>query len=175
MAQGYQPGSWFWKPLDVTDQDLSNLHLMCDFFLKEQRTHKLMISGNWIYIYTQDPSLLDDIVALGFLDTREMLRTRVRLIGAPDTVVQKNPRYLKRSFLRNMGLTPSQKDSMFNFLGNQEKIRVSPSLKFAMSNQHITRSQDYFFIDHDDDAVLVMLSLIVPNIIRKTLPIISHK
>jgi hypothetical protein len=72
-------------------------------------------------------------------------------------------------------LTPSQKDSMFNFLGNQEKIRVSPSLKFAMSNQHITRTMDYFFIDHDDDSVLIMLSLIVPNIIRKTLPITAYK
>jgi len=148
---------------------------MCDFFLAERRPHKLMISGNWLYLYTCDTSLLDDVSGLEFLDPEKMLRTQVQLIGEPNTVIQKNPRYAKRSFLRNLSLAPNQKDSMFNFLASQDRVRVSPALKYAMSSQHTTRIMDYFFIDHDDDSILIMLSLIVPNVVRKTLPITAYK
>ena len=175
MSHSPQPGSWAWRPLEITDQDLRNLHQMCDFFLHEKRTYKIMIFGNWVYIYTKDPTLLDDISRLDLLDPTQMIRTQLRLIGKPDTIVQKNPRYAKRSFFRNLSLSQNQKDSMFNFLATQDRIRISPALKHAMSSQYITRTMDYFFIDHNDDAVLIMLSLIVPNIIRKTLPITAYK
>jgi hypothetical protein len=175
MAQGYQPGSWSWKPLEISDSDLANLHAMCDFFLSEQRTYKLMISGNWLYLYTRDTSLIDDVIGISFLDPKKMLQTQVKLVGQPGTIIQKKPKHSRRSFFRSMGLTLAQRDSLFGFLDRQDKIRLSPSLKYAITSQHTTRTMDYFFIDHDDDSVLIMLSLIVPNIIRRTLPITAHK
>lgn len=175
MAHSSQPGSWLWRELDITAQDIVNLHFMCDFLSKDTRDRKIMISGNWIYIYTNDVGLLDDIAALDFLDTKKMQYTRVKLIGSPGTIVQKNPKYQKRSFFRSMVITPSQRQSMRNFLTNQESARISPALEYALGRDILTRTMDYFFIDHDDDSVLIMLSLIVPNIIRKTLPIRSYK
>lgn len=175
MVQAHQPGSWLWRELDITDRDIANLHFICDFFLKDSRERKITISGNWIYVYTNDPGLLDDISALDFLDAKRMLHTRVKLIGSPGTVIQKNPKYQKRSFFRGIAITPAQRQSMQNFLTNQESARISPSLEYALGRDTTTRTMDHFFVDHDDDSVLIMLSLIIPNVIRKTLPITAYK
>lgn len=175
MVHSSQPGSWAWRELDITDQDIKNLHIMCDFLSQDARDHKIMISGNWIYVYANDISLLNDIAVLDFLDPKKMLYTQVKLIGSPGTIVQKNPRYQKRSFFRSTLVTPSQRQSLLNFLENQESVRISPALEYALSQDFMTRTMDYFFVDHDDDSVLVMMSLIVPNIIRKTLPIQAYK
>lgn len=175
MVHASQPGSWFWRDLDITDQDISNLHFMCDFFQQHDKDHKIMISGNWIYVYTNNINLLNDIESLDFLDTKRMLRTRVKLIGSPGTIIQKNPKYQKRSFFRSIVISLSQQQSMKNFLMNLESARISPALEYALGRDMMVRTLDYFFIDHDDDSVLIMLSLIVPNIIRKTLPIQAYK
>jgi hypothetical protein len=175
LARSPNPGSWLWQELDITDRDIANLHTMCDFLSQDDRDRKIMISGNWIYVYSNDPDLLTDIASLDFLDTTKMLYTRVKLVGSPGTIVQKNPKYQKRSFLRSMVISPEQQQNLRNFLENQESARVSPALEYALGRDLMTRTMDYFFVDHDDDSVLIMLSLIVPNIIRKTLPIRSHK
>jgi hypothetical protein len=175
IAHATQPGSWVWKELDITDQDLANLHTMCDVLLSIPQEHKIMISSNWIYIYTEDVALLDSIIGLEFLDPSMMSRSQVILVGSPDTVIRKNSRYSKRSFFRNLSVTTTQLSGVSNYLLNQDSVRPSPSLKWAMSNKFTTRFMDYFFVDHDDDSALIMLSLIVPNVIRKTLPIRSYK
>jgi hypothetical protein len=175
VAQGSQPGSWAWKPLYISDQDCDNLHAMCEFFLQDPREYRVTVFGSMVYTYTSDPSLIDDIERLDFLDQGLMRKSQVRLVGTPDTIVQKNPQHVQRSFFRNLPLTVMQQSHIRNLLMNQTEVRIGPALKTALEKDDFHRCMDYFFIDHDDDSILVMLSLIIPNLIRKTLPITAYK
>ena len=70
-------------------------------------------------------------------------------------------------------LTDEEKTHLCNFFTNQQgHARISPALlKWMDERWH--RTQDYFFIDHNDESWLVMLSLIKPSMIRKTVELIA--
>jgi hypothetical protein len=51
---------------------------------------------------------------------------------------------------------------------------MSPGLKNWVHDP-LTRTQDYFFVDHNGSSWLSMLSLVRPGIIRKTLQIVAAK
>ena len=56
----------------------------------------------------------------------------------------------------------------------KDYIRVSPGFtSWCESPFHWT--QDHYFIDHDGESWLVMLSLIFPSMIRKTMDIVADK
>lgn len=172
-----QPGSWFWQGIDITEQDQANLHLMCDWLLQEQRPHKLITATSWFYIYTDDRSLIDDVSKLTWLDPNKMKCTEVKLIGRPNTITRKKARHAQRTYFRNMRLDSAQKQNLANLLANNQDLGPSPALfRFLNNDPHsYIRIQDYFFVDHDHDACILLLALTVPGIVRKTLPIEQYK
>lgn len=170
-----QPGSWAWAPLEISDKDVENLHLMCDWLLSDTRERKMVASGSWCYIYTNDDSLLDDLSMLPWLDRSSMKITQVMLHGRPDCVVHKRPKHQLRSYLRGMKFDANKREIFARMLGQQEDIRLSPSLEQWVSSPKWIRTQDHYFIDHDGDGIITMLCLIEPRIIRRTLPIIADK
>ena len=169
-------GSWRgdWVTLAITDQTRKNLHDMCDFFQQEKSEHKIMITGNYVHVYTNDLDLLQRISALSFLSLDNMTLCSLDTVGEPGTVYLKQARHQNRSYFRYIKQEPEQADHLRKFLAVQENIRISPSLKDWMKRDSGTLSE-HFFIDHDDNGVLIMLALLNPRIIRKTLRISTDK
>ena len=90
-----------------------------------------------------------------------------------NTIKLKDPRHRYRSYLKSVKLTDEEKTHLCNFFQNQQgHARISPALtKWITERWH--RTQDYFFVDHDNESWLVMLSLIKPSMIRKTVELIA--
>lgn len=174
LQQRSQPGSWAWVGTNITDDDVANLHAMCEFLLTDKRERKLVISGGWFYIYTNDVSLVQAVSALPWLDKTLMEWTQVALIAQPNTVVLKTPAHQYRTYLRSIALDTQQKKNLQTVLESLD-VRIGPALARWFTRDSWTRTLDYHFIDHDDDRWLLMLSLVVPGIIRKTVPITQHK
>jgi hypothetical protein len=177
MLTQANPGSWLraWAKVDITDQDVTNLHTMCYFLNNDKRDRKLVISGDIVYLYTTDLSLVRDVRALPYV--KDPVHTQVVRVGDPNTVRMKNPRYAYRTYLRGRVLTPEQITSLSSFITAQEDIRPSPTLRWFLKNEHgrSTRTFEYYFIDHNDHGSITMLGLIVAGIIRKTVPIQADK
>jgi hypothetical protein len=92
-----------------------------------------------------------------------------------NTILLKNPQHQFRSYFKITKITSDQKDMLINFLNNQRAgIRVSPALETWITGK-FHRTQDYFFVDHNEMSWLTMLSLVHPGIIRKTLQIVTDK
>jgi hypothetical protein len=91
-----------------------------------------------------------------------------------DTVQLKNPKHEFRSYIKRTKLTDEQKTHLVNFLTNQPTVRISPALNIWI-NGSFHRTEDYFFIDHNEISWLTMLSLVRPDLIRKTMQIIPAK
>ena len=162
-----------WRPVTVEDQE--NLHKLCDFFLADQRDRKTMIASDLIYIYTNDHSLIRDIIDLQFTVYHSpALLTKVNLRGVPEGVNLKTAKYKFRTYLRGMALSDNSAHSVRTYISAQQDVRLSPALKHWVSSNY-RRTMDYFFIDHDHLGAVDMLNLIQPRLIRKTQPKYAYK
>ena len=170
------PGFWHteWNSVEITDQDVKNLHAMYDFLLDRRDQNKIMISMDWMYIYTNDHAMIDAVCDLDFL-SKPVKIIRCELQGESGTICLKNPRHQYRSYLRYRKLSQSIAESLRNYLGNQESIRMSPSLKNWVTGSRWDIVQDHLFFDHDDLSITSMLALISPGITRKTQRIVADK
>lgn len=169
------PGSWVlsWHRTQITDQHVADLHAMCDFLLEDSRDRKIMISGDVVHVYTTDATLIEDVMALPYVNNA--YHRQIQAVGQPNTVQLKHPRHAWRSYFRQRLMTVEQKNSIVKFLTAQPDVRLSPSMKWFLTADHQTRMYDYYFVDHDDAGFITMLSLIAPGIIRRTLPITADK
>ena len=132
---------------------------------------KLVTSVSSAWIYTNDVKLLEQVSELNFLICKAY--TEAVVDRPKNTIKLKDPKHRYRSYLRSVKLTDEEKTQLCNFFTNQQShARMGPALLNWM-DERWHRTQDYFFIDHDDKSWLVMLSLIKPGMIRKTVNLIA--
>jgi len=158
---------------DITEKTITDLHTVADVFLKTSSVYKLVVSMNNGYVYTNDLDLIEQLSVMPELAFKTY--TRAQVARAKNTVQLQNPRHEFRSYFRNTKLTHEQKEHLMDFLrGQQGHVRLSPALNRWL-DQPFNYVQDYFFVDHDSQTWLTMLSLVSPGLIRKTMHIIPAK
>ena len=158
---------------DITDQTQADLHSLANVLLTTSTSYKLVVSVNQGYVYTTDLVLIDQLDNMSEL--KHKTYTRARIIRPKNTIQLKNPRHEYRTYFRSNKLSWQEKQVLIDFLQNQqEHTRMSPGLKNWVHDP-FTRTQDYFFVDHNGSSWLSMLSLVRPGIIRKTLQIVAAK
>jgi hypothetical protein len=158
---------------DITEQMCNNLHRVAAVLLEHVDQFKLVVSINTAWIYTNSQDLLQQLADLPCV--ADATYTQAKINKPRDVVVLQNSKYNYRSYFRSKKLSLQQKKTLVQFLENHQKfVRISPSLEQWTDNMFF-RSQDYFFIDHKDMSWLTMLSLVCPNIIRKTMQIQQAK
>jgi hypothetical protein len=158
---------------DITEQTQADLHSLADVLLTTVAPYKLVVSVNQGYVYTTDLALIYQLEAMPELKHKTYARAQ---ISRPKNTIQlKNPRHEFRTYLCSIKLSALEKQILIDFLQNQQAhTRMSPGLKNWI-NDPFTRTQDYFFVDHNGLSWLSMLSLVRPGIIRKTLQIVAAK
>lgn len=165
-------GSWYGRGVPITNSGVANLHGICDFFLGDNTPRKIMIYSHNLYVYANDLNLFDRIERTG--TARRLETVQVKLSGTPGTVVLKNPVHKLRSYFSGRDLDPRARDSVKQFLTAQPSIRLSPALTHWIEIEY-RFTAPYFFIDHDDTGTTLMLNMIAPGLIRKTLDIEAAK
>lgn len=155
---------------EITPEVVANLHELADMLLATTVPYKLVTSVNRAWVYSNDLGLFKLLSAnQNLLDQNftEAIITRPK-----NSIKLRNPKHTHRSFMRSIKLLDHEKTRLVNFFNNQPSIRLSPAFE-AWLMTPFNRSQDYFFIDHSGESWLVMLSLVKPGLIRKTLDIVS--
>lgn len=174
-------GSWSgvgaWNLINVTDEDISDLHDLLDFFLQDSRDKKTVFSTHYLYFYTNDLDLLQDLSdRISSTNSGKVIESyRVDLVGQPGSVGLKDPKHQYRTYFKHRQLSEKQAVTIKRFLDSQTEIKLSPTLRSWTNTQNWFYSSANYFFDHDDMGVVYMLALINPDIIRKTMPIISTK
>jgi hypothetical protein len=158
---------------DITDQTQAHLHSLANVLLTTTTPYKLVVSVNQGYVYTTDLVLIEQLDSMSEL--KHKTYTRARIIRPKNTIQLKNPQHEYRTYLRAIKLSAQEKRTLIDFLQNQQShTRTSPGLK-NWFHDPFTRTQDYFFVDHNGLSWLSMMSLVRPGIIRKTLQIVAAK
>jgi len=160
-----------WRP--ITEKTVADLHAVAEQLLIASSKFKLVVTVNQGYVYTNDLALIDVLNAMPELTHKSL--TQALVTRAKNTMQLKNPQHQFRSYFKLTKLTTIQKDQLMNFLHNQQShVRLSPALQRWLT-QSFNRTQDYFFVDHNTENWLTMLTLVQPGIIRKTMHIIPAK
>lgn len=158
---------------EITEEVEQNLYDFADILRNSGVGLKLVVSSNCGWVYTNSLELISQLKSMRMLTGKKYSKA---VIDRPkNTILLKNPQHQFRSYFKITKITSQQKDILINFLNNQQSsIRISPALgEWITSAFH--RTQDYFFVDHDEMSWLTMLSLVHPGLIRKTQQIIQAK
>lgn len=165
-------GSWRSHQREITPDVREDCHALLDF-LQAQNNYKIWFSQDWAYIYSNDLDFLRRTEALPYLTPVDLRRAVVD--QERDTVLVKSSAYTRRSYLRSWKPTESEADALRRFLAQQEDIRLSPSLADWVYNQQWQYIRENFFIDHHGKGIELMLALILPRPVRKTVSIKNNK
>lgn len=165
-------GSWRTNRI-ITDEHREHCHAMCDLLLAQQN-YKITISQDWGYFYTNDLATVRRMEQLSYIIPLSV--KQAQLDRPRDTLVIQNSQHEYRTYFKPGRISTRDKESLQSFLGNQENIRLGPALKnfFKRSNNY-HYINDNFFIDHNGQGMLTMLSLVRPNCIRKTVKLLRDK
>ena len=150
--------------------------------LSETAPFKTVVNFNTVSIYTNRRGLADRLVNLGNDEVRMRL-VRQAVISKPAGVIQlQESKYAYRTYLRERRINLDQRNMLANFLNSRkDTLRVSPALdnwvngKFIGYIRNHSYSRSYYFVDHDHPNEGTMLSLVLPGIVRKTMPIETTK
>lgn len=159
----------------MEEHQWANITHHIDFMLARKESYRRCVSYNWIYLYTNSEQLVEDCRALPYISPGPLYRARVT--RPKDVVLLQNPQHRFRSFLRGGMISRNHMQSMRSYLLNNSHIRVSDSLHSIWSyydqlpGQERCWMQRYYFLDHDHAQDLTLLQMIVPGIIRCTMPI----
>ena len=152
-----------------------------DVLVTETQPFKTVISFNTVSIYTNRRRLADRLIDLGN-DGIHMRLVREAVISKPAGVIQlQESRYAYRTYFRERKYTRDQRDMLKNFLeSRRDTLRVSPALNdWIIGNVgyilNLNYSRSHYFVDHDHPNEGTMLSLVMPGIVRKTMPIETTK
>ena len=153
-----------------------------DLLLSETEPFKTVVSFNTVSIYTNHPDLADRLINLDNDGVRLRL-VRQAAITRPAGVVQlRESQYAYRTYFRERRINLEQRNMLANFLNSRQgTLRVSTALdnwvngKFIGYVRNHSYSRAHYFIDHDHPNEGTMLSLVMPGIVRKTMPIETTK
>ncbi len=166
-------GSWRGRRGQITNQHRADCHTLCDYLLSQQ-DYKLTISGDWGYVYTSNLAMIRHMEQLAYLKPVSIKRV---IIDLPrDSILIRSSEHEWRSYFRAGRITEQQKQALQNFLQNQQDIRIGPGLQtFLDSDGKHHYVNDNMFIDHNGQGITMMLTLILPRSIRKTLKLVRDK
>lgn len=152
-----------------------NLCNMYDYLTSAQESQefRFVVSYSMFWMYSNDLSWLQTVAQLSGVINPDY---REAVVDRPfNSVLLKKSDYNRRTFLKNVVLSDNQREFLKNFFNNyHDSIQLSPSLQNWVQNGH-GRVFDYYFIDHNDDNLMTLLSLGQSNLVRKTVDILIDK
>lgn len=174
-------GSWAaaWEPILITDRQVAQLHHMLDFLDQRRDLHRRMLTNDWIYVYTNQPGMIQEICDIDYVKQagKPIKITQCELQGEPGSICLQQSQYRYRTYLRERQIDGKTARSLRQYLHAQTDIRLSPSLRdwgrYWGADQDFCFTYNQHFFDHSDPSTAQMLCLFVPDIVRKTQPIIT--
>lgn len=140
-------------------------------FLDQYRDRiKMMVSFNMMYVYSNDPQLLENISQQDWATFRSAMQAEVN--RPRDVVLLNNPRYQYRSYFKDRALNEHEASLLLNFLENRTDVfSITPSFRINLQKWRRPFIPKHLFVEHNDPRDITMLNLVVPGLIRKTLTV----
>ena len=173
-------GSWrtIQNPNFMNDSELQNLLDFAELLVPNLNLCKLVVSGAYGYVYSNDLALLKRIAQAGYIEPLKI--TEMAVTQPRDRVLLRRSQHSHRSYFRDRSLNDNEYENLRNFLTLRcEQMRLSPALKDWLNETQINHgwavgqrfarhyTMRHWFIDHDA-GIPLLVELVVPRLIRET-------
>jgi hypothetical protein len=156
----------------ISDEDQTILHNACDYFTSRAHPYKKVVSGNGIWVYTNNLEDFEDISTIQ--GSKVLYVNQARLNLTPDAVILRNPKHAFRTYFRERW--PSN-DEILNikryFQARPDMFRLSPGFAKVVNGKRLWLMSNHF-VDHNEPNADFLINLAVPGIVKKTFPIIAR-
>lgn len=154
----------------VEEPEARNLHDFLDV-LESLGSHKLLLTTDYVYIYSNSVDMLERIANLPYVNRN--VRASQAVINRPrDTVLLLEPKYQYRTYFKERFMTPENMAVLSKFLlSRTDCFRITDELRRRLRTENNCYTTSYYFVDHNNMEDLVMLQIVCPGIVRKTLTI----
>ena len=156
----------------ITWYTRDKIHELVEVMIKfNPEEYKFNTSYQKIWIYTNSQLFVTKLAELEFV---EGIQVSEAIINRPrNTVKLKNSTHTHRSYFRFATPTEESRARIIKFLKlHQEDITPSPALVTWSDCVFSYPIRDHYFVDYTSESWLLMLNLLHPGLIRKTLTII---
>jgi len=158
------------SPPQTDRQVHADLHHMCELLRGLPDSCKKMIQYDTVFLYTNDLEIIEDMSQVDYIGQIKI--GQAVTVYPRDTVMLQNPVHQYRTFLKHKWWDLENSNHIKKFLSyRQELFRIPGSFLTKLERSGRLATQDHHFVDHNDPNLLLMLSLVCPGIINKTLPI----
>lgn len=153
---------WF-TPIDQHSE--RELFKLLDNILQLDKPNKVIFYQGTVYVYSNQLEQLEDLVTYGPIKQAEVSMPK-------DVILLKNPTWHFRTYFNELRLDSSQSKTIRDFLRNRkDAFGRSRFFDYKLDTAMFFYIMNYNFVDHDNIQDALMLNLVCPGIVRKTLPI----
>jgi hypothetical protein len=156
----------------INSQQQKILHQACDFLQSRTQPFKKMVLGHSICVYTNHPDDFQDMESIPTGRVKKIERATLTL--APNTVTLVNPQHCFRTYFRERWLSQDEVELLRRyFSARPDQFRLSPGFERVVAGHRVYLSSSNF-VDHNEPNADLLISMAVPGVVRKTLPIVSR-
>lgn len=161
-----------WSLPMVTSEQSEKLHQLCDALCEATESIKKICYSNHLYLYSNDLSFL--IRMRDHPSVIHLWSGRAVVDQPSGVIIKKNSPYKFRTFFYERYLSTQELSTLTGFLDSRrDRYRASPTVSSMVLNGQRRYLRNYYFIDHRDHNDLLLLNLAMPDLIRKTIPIVT--
>jgi hypothetical protein len=162
-------GTRSWQNPILASQ-LENLVTISQLLKTSSEPYKHISSYDQIYIYTNDVALLETIAQSPAVTDAKYSQA---VVNRPsDVVVLKHSKYQYRTYFKSKLVSAESSTRVRSFLLDRtDCYRFTSGLKYMLKTRKEMYFRDYYFVDHHGPGDMLMLALVCPGIVRKTMPI----
>jgi len=134
--------------------------------------YKKVINYSELTIYTDHPQEVSTMLT-PHMPYRAYTFVQAQVTLPRDVVLLTNPQHSLRTYLRDRRLDNVAGEQLRRFfLARMSDWGYSDNFTWRLQhNSTFQHMHDYFFFDHDDARDCIMLEMVSPGIVRKTMPI----
>lgn len=170
-----------WQPR-FTDDAIANLETAFAHINNIAQPFKLVVSGHWATIYSNDPDLSTHMLDVCNFTNPNRCKQKQAVVDQPrDTVFLLNPKHKLRSYFKAQMVPAAKLPSLKEFFAaQQDAITPSPAMQTFLqdSGRRVWGDKhwlpDHYFVDYDNPAYATMLAMIMPRAFRKTATIVQR-
>ena len=153
----------------VTQLQQAELYRAHDYLKSRPNPYRKVVSSNTIWFYTNTP---DDFATIDSITTGQLVSTVVIDVCLPaNTLLRKNPTHKFRTYFQENKLDPTRGENLKKyFITRANTFQLSPTFHKMVYSKYLWIFNHYF-VDHDDPGDALLIKLVCPGIIRKTMSI----
>lgn len=162
-----------------TAQVVDNLQTALNHINAIVEPFKMVVSGNWGTIYTNDVNVANEFLSACNFVLPVQTKLKQAVVDRPrDTVLLLEPTHSTRSYFKSQWFPGTKIPALRDFFAAQQGAIV-PSKAMqdflkSTGQHHDHWFPNYYYVDYDDPRYATMLAMIMPRCFRKTMSVVQR-